>query len=204
MIFFLKISCNHIGRRNQKGVKVRHHVKSVAEENRLLVTDEPVEFENNRPKFNTSGKLEAVYRIYPSFMKKKTQQMSTCEQVTGWTLETLGFDRLCPKIFPGTDVSQTLIYGIQIHRCQSMIGENRQLVTNEPVEFEEYPVEVQDCKKITDHFRGIYRIYPNLIKENRRMSTCNRLDLQALGSQPVMPENLPDHWCQWLKCEEHN
>ena len=25
------------------------------------------------------------------------------------------------------------------------------------------------------------------------MSTCNRLDLQALGSQPVMPKNLPDH-----------
>ena len=26
------------------------------------------------------------------------------------------------------------------------------------------------------------------------MSTCNRLDLQTLGSQPVMPQNLPDHW----------
>ena len=25
------------------------------------------------------------------------------------------------------------------------------------------------------------------------MSTCNRLDLQTLGSQPVMPKNLPDH-----------
>ena len=42
--------------------------------------------------------------------------------------------------------------------------------------------------------RGIYRIYLNLVKENRRMSTCNRLDLQTLGSQPVMPKNLPDHW----------
>jgi hypothetical protein len=30
----------------------------------------------------------------------------------------------------------------------AMIGENRQLVTNEPVEFEEEPVEVQDCRKI--------------------------------------------------------
>ena len=37
-------------------------------------------------------------------------------------------------------------------------------------------------------------IYPNLIKENRKMSTYNRLDLQTLGSQPVMPKNLPDHW----------
>ena len=25
------------------------------------------------------------------------------------------------------------------------------------------------------------------------MSTCNRLNLQALGSQPVMPKNLPNH-----------
>jgi hypothetical protein len=60
-----------------------------------------------------------------------------------------------------------------------MIGENRQLVADEPVE-------VQDCRKITDRFRGIYRIYSNLIKENRRMSTCNWLHLQTLGSQPVM------------------
>ena len=77
-----------------------------------------------------------------------------------------------------------------------MIGENRQLVTDEPIEFEGKPVDVQDCGKITDHFRGIYRIYyPNLTKGNRRLSTCNRLDLQTLGSQPVMmPKNLPDHW----------
>ena len=25
------------------------------------------------------------------------------------------------------------------------------------------------------------------------MSTCNRLDLETLGSQPVMPKNIPDH-----------
>ena len=31
-----------------------------------------------------------------------------------------------------------------------MIRENRQLVTNEPVEFEKLPVEVQDCRKFTD------------------------------------------------------
>ena len=38
-------------------------------------------------------------------------------------------------------------------------------------------------------------MYPNLIQENRRMSICNRLDLQTLGSRPVMmPKKLPDHW----------
>ena len=49
------------------------------------------------------------------------------------------------------------------------------------VQFEEKPVEVQDGRKFTDHFRGICRISPNLIKENRRTSTCNRLDLQTLA-----------------------
>ena len=68
-----------------------------------------------------------------------------------------------------------------------MIGENRQFVTNELGEFKKYPVEVQNCRKIADHFRGIYRIYPNWIKENRRMWTCNWSDMQTLGSpQPVV------------------
>ena len=40
-----------------------------------------------------------------------------------------------------------------------MIGKNRQLVTDESVE-------VHDCSKITDHFRKIYRIYPNFNKGN--------------------------------------
>ena len=65
-------------------------------------------------------------------------------------------------------------------KSRPMIGENRRWVTNEPVE-------VQDCRKITDHFRGIYRIHPNSIKENRRMSsTCNLLDLQTLGPQLII------------------
>ena len=75
----------------------------------------------------------------------------------------------------------------------AMIGENRKLLTDEPVEFEKELVEDQECRKIIDQSRGIYRIYPNLVKENRRMSTRNRLDSQTLGSQPVIPKNLPDH-----------
>ena len=55
-----------------------------------------------------------------------------------------------------------------------------------------------DCRKITDHFRGIYRIYPNLIKDNWRISTCNRLDLETLGSQPVMSKNLPNPWVTFV------
>jgi hypothetical protein len=32
------------------------------------------------------------------------------------------------------------------------------------------------------------------------MSTCNKLDLQTLGSQPIMPQNLPEH-CFKIKVE---
>ena len=70
-----------------------------------------------------------------------------------------------------------------------MIEENRLLVTNEPVE-------VQDCRKFTAHLKGMYIIFSDFTKENWRMSTCHRLDLQTLGSQPVMPKSLPDHLCE--------
>ena len=43
--------------------------------------------------------------------------------------------------------------------CGTMIGKNQQLVTDEPVVFEKQLVELQDCKKITYRFRGIYKIY---------------------------------------------
>jgi hypothetical protein len=36
---------------------------------------------------------------------------------------------------------------------KAMIGEDRQLVTDELVEFEKEQVEIQDCRKITDHFK---------------------------------------------------
>ena len=74
-----------------------------------------------------------------------------------------------------------------------MIRENQQFVANEPVECEDLSLEVQTYKKITNKIEGNYRIYPNLIKGNWRMSTCDRLDLQTLGSQPDMFKNLPDH-----------
>ena len=49
------------------------------------------------------------------------------------------------------------------------IGENRQLVSNEPVELEKEPVEevVQDCQgKLPIRFRGICRrIFPNFVRK---------------------------------------
>ena len=45
-------------------------------------------------------------------------------------------------------------------------GENRSLVTNEPVEFEKQPVEVENLGRTTNHSRGgIYRMYLALLKK---------------------------------------
>ena len=43
-----------------------------------------------------------------------------------------------------------------------MKRDNQLLVTNEPVEFEKQPIEVQDFRKITNYFREIYQIYPQI------------------------------------------
>ena len=43
---------------------------------------------------------------------------------------------------------------------------------------------------ITDHFRGIYRTYPNLIKENRRPNS------QALGLNLVQLSDPGDFWAE--------
>lgn len=46
-----------------------------------------------------------------------------------------------------------------------------ELVTGEPVEG-------QDFRNITDDLRGIYGICLELLKKNRKIATCNRLDLE--------------------------
>ena len=61
-----------------------------------------------------------------------------------------------------------------------MNGENQPLVTDEPVEFEKQLVEVSILQEnILEKSR---KYIPNLIKTNRKMSTCNELDLETLGS----------------------
>ena len=57
--------------------------------------------------------------------------------------------------------------------------------------------------EITDNYREIHRLYVKLIEQNWEMSTCNRLDLESLGSQPIMPKNLPDHWMALLHSLVH-
>jgi hypothetical protein len=84
---------------------------------------------------------------------------------------------------------------------RSMIGESRQLVTDEPVEFEKssagkLAIILEECIEYN---------YPSFIKEQQRMSTCNRLDLQTLRMSTdcaqksprslwlIMPKYLPQN-----------
>ena len=43
------------------------------------------------------------------------------------------------------------------------------------------PVEVKDFGKITDRVRGICGLCLKLVKKIRKITTCNQLDLEALG-----------------------
>ena len=49
---------------------------------------------------------------------------------------------MMPKILPGP-----------------LLGKKQRLVTDEAVEFQKSLVEVRNFRRITDHLRGLYRIY---------------------------------------------
>jgi hypothetical protein len=70
------------------------------------------------------------------------------------------------------------------------------LVTYDPVDIEEWPIQVQDFRRIFDQFRGIHELYLKLMKNNWKMSTCNWLDLETLGFWLIMSENLPIHYIE--------
>ena len=75
-----------------------------------------------------------IRRIFLASIKSP-RKVSTCDRLVS---ETLGSQPFNPTI-----------------------GESRWLGTDEPVVFEKEPVEVEDCRRITDHFKRIYgRIYP--------------------------------------------
>ena len=46
-------------------------------------------------------------------------------------------------------------------------------------------------KKISDHSGEIEKMPRFSSLKKRKMSTCNRLNLETVGSQPIMPSNLP-------------
>ena len=102
---------------------------------------------------------------------------------------------------------------LQHHWCWSLMpcisplhwshlsGENRRLLTNELVEFEKWPVEVRDFRRITDCFRGIHRLYLKCMKSKtrrcqhvkpvgcRRLYMPKKLTSRALTGPTLVPSD---------------
>jgi hypothetical protein len=72
--------------------------------------------------------------------------------------------------------------------CDAMIGRNRlnRLLQMNRLSLRNNRVKFTTAGNLPILLEEFIGIYPNLIKANRRLSTCNRLDLQTLGSQPIM------------------
>ena len=60
----------------------------------------------------------------------------------------------------------------------------------------EITAEVQDFRESTNQFRGIYL---RIMKKNQKMSTCNQLDFETLGSQPIMSKSTRNTVCEGEK-----
>ena len=85
------------------------------------------------------------------------------------------------------------------HMHEPTSGKNRRLVTDEPIEFEKLVFEVGDFNSITNHFKGICKIYLKWIKKNLKMSTCNWLILESVVLiLTAYAQKLPGHWYDQL------
>ena len=83
----------------------------------------------------------------------------------------------------------TLIFTLTRKRVQptlfiSTLIELFSVITNEPIEFEKYPVEVQDFNKITDHFRKIYGIYVEFSIEKQLELETLRFSTDCVQKSP--------------------
>ena len=62
--------------------------------------------------------------------------------------------------------------------------------SDEYVEFKNNRLKVNNLRKFIDHFRRIYEINLKLIQKNRKIATCNQLDMETLGFWLIMLKNL--------------
>ena len=76
-----------------------------------------------------------------------------------------------------------------MHVTQNTINH---VAIDKPIQYEKWPVEVQDFMKIIHHSRRIYRLYLKRIKKNRKIPTCNYLDLEKKRFVWLCPNVSPD------------
>ena len=75
-----------------------YQLRALNEENRPLLTDEPVSLRNNRSKFKAPGQLHRCRGMYGIYLQKTGRS----QNVSRWTWKHWDLDRLCPKIFTHT------------------------------------------------------------------------------------------------------
>ena len=153
----------------------------------------------NRLKSKTKGKLpiilRGIYRMYP-ILTKEVRRMSTCNRLdlqtlrykwTGWVWEITGWSWRLQENYPIQCsllnyymLSPRFVHAVTfVYICRTndrgepavQLQMNRLSLTNNRLKFK------TTKGKLPIILRGIYRTYPTLTKEIRRMWTCNRLDL---------------------------
>ena len=117
---------------------------------------------------------------------------------------------LMAKLYGGFQITSSFSHGVAFWRvvlrgifwrAKSLLktsilnanGESRPLVTDVPVRYEKWPVQIQDFEEITGASREVYEIFLESINANpKRHRPRNRFVLETLGSRLIMPKNLPD------------
>ena len=61
-------------------------------------------------------------------------------------------------------------------------------IKQKPKDHNLYPVDVQDYKDISHHFKGICEMYLEFTKKNRKITTCNRLMVKTSGKLSTILE----------------
>ena len=87
-----------------------------------------------------------------------------------------------------------MYYGFQLTYASTITHYERGDPTDttvRPVEFEKWPVQVQDLGKSQIILEEIHRIY-HKIKETWKIPTCNRLHFETLGIRSIKPNLSPD------------
>ena len=73
-------------------------------------------------------------------------------------------------------------------------GEIQLLVTDRAVEFEKYPVQVQDFRQIGDDYKRISRIYPQLHKGKLKGISMQSVGLRHTQISTNFTQNLGGDW----------
>ena len=140
-------------------------------------------------------------------LKREPESVAGCTHRQDWcSLESQDFGHPCVPATDSLNGSFRDLYCripssyqdcILLLHSGTMDGENRPLVTDESVESEKQPVEVEDdIRKIAHRFRGIYRNLPQISEEDRKITTWLG---NTEGFDWLCPKISPDTAREWAR-----